>query len=170
MSFDVNTYSPSDVTLVFGGYPLTGWNTITLTKNQPRYNAVRGIRGKNTRYRNKDMSTTISFSCLQTGEANDIMSEIHRQDYAYGTARISLTLKDPNGMMLFHSDEGFITDFPEVVFSGQFEYRVWTIYCLTADSYRVGGNTQAQDSLFNKVTGFVGDTLTTVSDAVSGIF
>lgn len=170
MSFDVNTYSPSDVTLVFGGYPLSGWDTITLTKNQPGYTAVRGIRGKNTRYKNSDTSATISFSCLQTGDANDLMSEIHREDLRLGTGRISLTLKDPNGMMLFHSDEGFITDFPEVVFSGQFEYRVWTIYCLTADSYRVGGNTQAQDSLFNKATNFVGDALNTVGDAVSGIF
>lgn len=162
MSFDVNTYSPSEVTLTFGGYPLTGWNTISLRKNQPMYTAVRGIRGKNTRYRNTDLSSTISFSCLQTGEANDIMSEIHRQDYATGTARISLTLKDGSGSTLFHSDEGFITDYPEVVFSGQFEYRVWTIYCLSASDYNVGGNSQPQDSLFNKATNFVGDTLSSI--------
>ena len=162
MSFDVNTYSPSDVTLTFGGYPLTGWNTISLRKNQPMYTPVRGIRGKNTRYRNTDTSSTISFSCLQKGEANDIMSEIHRQDYASGTARISLTLKDGSGSTLFHSDEGFIPDYPELVFSGQFEYRVWTIYCLSASDYNVGGNSQPQDSLFNKATNFVGDTLSSI--------
>lgn len=163
MGFNVNTYNPGDVTLAFGGYPLTGWNTISLTKNQPGFSAVRGIRGKNTRHRNTDTSATISFSCLQTGEANDIMSDIHRTDLTFGNARISLTLKDGSGSYLFHSSEGFIVDFPETVFSGQFEYRVWTIYCLSSEAdWNVGGNLQAQDSLFSKATTFVGDTIRSI--------
>lgn len=163
MAFNVNTYDPGSVTLAFGGYPLTGWNTISLRKNQPGYSSVRGIRGKNTRYRNTDTSATISFSCLQTGEANDIMSDIHRQDLQFGNARISLTLKDGSGTSLFHSNEGFITDYPETVYSGGFEYRVWTIYCLSSEAnWNVGGNLSAQDSLFSKATTFVGDTLSTI--------
>lgn len=164
MSFNVNTYSPTEVVLAFGGYPLTGWNTISLRKNQAGFVPVRGIRGKNSRYRNTDTSATISFSCLQTGEANDIMSSIHRQDLAFGNARISLTLKDGSGSFLFHSSEAFITDFPETTFSGQFEYRVWTIHCLSSEAdWNVGGNLQVQDSLYTKATTFIGDTL-------SGIF
>ena len=163
MSFNVNTYAPHQVTLAFGGYPLTGWNTISLRKNAPGYTAVRGIRGKNTRFRNTDTSATISFSCLQTGEANDIMSDIHREDLRTGAARISLTLKDGSGSSVFHSSEGFIVDFPEVTFSGEFEYRVWTIYCLSSEvDWNVGGNGEVQNSLFSKVTNFVGDTLTNV--------
>lgn len=163
MSFNVNTYSPSDVTLAFGGYPLTGWNTISLRKNAPGFSAVRGIRGKNTRYRNTDTSATLSFSCLQTGEANDILSDIHREDLRTGSARISLTLKDGSGSSIFHSSEGFIVDFPEVVYSDGFEYRVWTIYCLSSEAdWNVGGNLSPSDSLFSKVTNFVGDTLTSI--------
>lgn len=169
--FNVATYSPTQVTLTFGGYPLSGWDTISLQKNQPGYTAVRGIRGKNTRYKNSDTSATISFSCLQTGDANDLMSEIHREDLRLGTGRISLTLKDGSGSTLFHSDEAFIVDFPQTTFSGQFEYRVWTIYCLSSQAdWNIGGNSEAQNSLFNKVTAFVGDGLSTVSDAVSGVF
>lgn len=166
MSFDVDTYSPTEVTLTFGGYPLTGWNTISIKKSQPFYNTVRGIRGKNTRYRNIDTSATISFSCLQTGEANDIMSEIHRKDFTFGTGRISLTLKDNSGNSLFHSSEAFIEGFPETTYSGQFEYRVWTIVCLTVKEWNTGGNSIAPNSLFNKTTSFIGDTLSTVTDAI----
>lgn len=163
MSFNVNTYSPSDVTLAFGGYPLTDWNTISLVKNTAGYTAVKGIRGKNTRYRNTDTSATISFSCLQTGEANDIMSEIHRIDLQNGNARISLTLKDGSGSSVFHSSEAFITDFPETTFSGDFEYRIWTIYCLSSEAdWNVGGNLEVQNSLFNKATTFIGDTLSNI--------
>ena len=170
MSFEVDTYSPSEVVLAFGGYPLTGWNTISIRTAKPYYNTARGIRGKNTRYRNIDTSATITFSCLQTGEANDIMSEIHRKDFTFGTGRISLTLKDNSGNSLFHSDEAFIDGFPETTYSGQFEYRVWSITCLTIKEWNTGGNSIAPNSLFNKATGFVGDALTTVSDAVSGVF
>jgi hypothetical protein len=162
MSFEVNTYSPSQVVLAFGGYPLTGWNTITIRKNQPFYTPVRGIRGKNTRYRNKDTSAVISFSCLQTGEANDIMSEIHRKDFTFGNARISLTLKDNSGNSLFHSSEAFIVDFPETTFSAQFEYRVWSIHCLSVDEWYTGGNLIAPNSLYSRVTNFVGDTISNI--------
>lgn len=160
MAFNVNTYDPSSVILAFGGYPLSGWNSIRVQKNTPGYNPYRGIRGKNSRYRNTDTSATISFSCLQTGEANDIMSEIHRVDLQTGLGRIALTLKDNSGSSLIHSNEAFILDFPEVVFSDGFEYRVWEIYCLTTEAdWNVGGNLQPQSSLYNKVTNFIGDSL-----------
>jgi len=162
MAFNVNTYDPGSVTLTFGGYTLTGWNTISIKKSQAIYTTVKGIRGKNTRYRNIDTSATIIFSCLQTGEANDIMSEIHRKDFTFGTGRISLTLKDNSGNSLFHSPEAFITDFPETIYSGEFEYRVWTISCLTIKEWNTGGNSVAPDSLFSKATTFVGDTLSTI--------
>ena len=162
MAFNVNTYDPGSVTLAFGGYPLTGWNTISIKKNTPFYNTVRGIRGKNTRHRNVDTSAVITISCLQTGEANDILSDIHRQDYTYGSGRISLTLKDGSGSSLFHSSEAYIADFPETIYSGEFEYRVWNIVCLTVKEWNTGGNLSAQDSIFSKATTFVGDSLSTI--------
>ena len=166
----VNTYAPADVTLTLGGYPLTGWNTISLKKNQTGYTPIRGIRGKNTRSRSSDTSATITFSCLQTGEANDIMSDIHRQDLATGNGRIALLLKDTSGSSLFHTSEAFIVDFPETTYSGEFEYRIWTIYCLTSEAdWNSGGNLLAPDSLYSKVTSFVGDSLSSAADAVGSI-
>jgi len=43
MSFSVNTYSPTDVTLSFGGYVLTGWNTINIQRVYAGMTAVDGI-------------------------------------------------------------------------------------------------------------------------------
>lgn len=163
MSFSVNTYSPSEVTLAFGGYVLTGWNTITLSRNTDTFTPVAGIRGKNTRIKNRNTAATIAFSCLQSGDANDLLTEIHRLDEVNGAARLAITLKDNSGTFLFHTNEGYITSYPDVTFSGQFEYRVWTIQCQSSDTYTVGGNATAQDSLFNQVKTYVGDT-------ISGVF
>lgn len=160
----LNTYSPSEVTLAFGGYILAGWNTISIKRNTPGYTPVRGIRGKNTRVRNTDSSATITFSCLQTEEANDILSQVHSLDLQFGTARLSITLKDNFGSSLFHSNEAYITSYPETVFSDSFEYRVWEIFCSTTEAdWTVGGNLKPDTKLYDSVVNFVGDNL-------SGIF
>ncbi len=160
--FEIKTYSPSDVTLSFGSYVLTGWNTISIQRNQQGFIPVRGIRGKNSRVRNKDTSATITFSCLQTGDANYVMSSIHSVDLQTGVARIALTLTDNSGDSVFSSTEAYITGFPNVVFSGDLEYYTWTIYCnTTEDTYTIGGNTRGETKIFDsavqKISDFVSD-------------
>lgn len=158
----VNTYTPADVSLAFGGYVLSGWNTINIKRNYPVFTPVDGIRGKNTRVRNRNTSATISFSCLQTGEANDLLSDIVRQDTELGTGRIALTLKDSSGSSIFSSSESYVAGYPDVVFSEGFEYRVWVIQCASSEGWNVGGNLEPANSLFNKATGFIGDTLSSL--------
>lgn len=145
--FDVVTYSPNEITLTFGGYSLTGWDTIRIARDTNPYQIVKGIRGKNTRVRNRDTSAVISFSCLQTSDSNNILSEVLAIDEVYGSARLDITLKDPNGQSVFHSSEAFISGYPEVVFSNNLEYRVWAISCLSTDTYNVGGNVDSRNIL-----------------------
>lgn len=154
MAFAVNSYSPTDVTLAFGGYVLTGWNTINIQRVYAGMTAVDGINGKNTRVRNNNTAAVINFSCLQTGEANDILSQIHALDLQTGSARISLTLKDLSGSSIFTSSEAYILQYPEVVFSDSFEFRVWTLKCNTSEWF-VGGNLKADTSIFNSVLGSI---------------
>lgn len=157
MSFSVNTYSPTDVTLAFGGYVLTGWNTINIQRVYAGMTPVDGINGKNTRVRNNNTAAVISFSCLQTGEANNILSQIHALDLQTGSARISLTLKDLSGSSIFTSSEAYILQYPEVVFSDSFEYRVWQIRCNTSDGWIIGGNLRPSTSLFDSALSTISD-------------
>ena len=153
MAFSVYTYSPSDVSFIIGGYALTGWGSIRVSRNSQVYTQVRGIRGKNTRYRNVDSSATITVSILQTEDANDILSNIVDLDSTFGTGRIALTIKDGSGTAILSSSEAFVAGYPEVVYSGGFEYRNWTIICNNTSQYTVGGNSSAQESIFKKVEG-----------------
>lgn len=158
-SFTVNTYSPTDLNLSFGGYSIAGWDNITITRNAPSFITVRGIRGKHTRIPSGDTSATITISILQTSPSNDVLSEVHALDIEQGTSRLSLMLKDSSGNSVFSSDEGYIVSFPEVTFSGGFEYRSWNIFCQTTKTYTVGGNAYPETNLFNSAL-----------DAVSNIF
>lgn len=158
-SFSVNTYSASEVRLIIGGYQITGWESITITRSVKGFNPIRGIRGKNTRIRNTDSSATITIPLLQTSPSNDVFSSIHEQDLQFGTGRLSLTLKDGSGRSVFSSGEAYITGFPTTPMSGQFEYRPWEIFAQTTDTYTVAGNTRPSNSLFdaalNEATNFV---------------
>lgn len=158
-SYTVATYSPSDVSLSFGGYSVVGWDNITISRTSPSFTTVKGIRGKHTRVPSGDTSATITLSIIQTSQSNDVLSEVHRLDIENGTGRLSITLKDGSGASVFSSDEAYIINYPETTYSGNLEMRNWTIFCQTTRSFIVAGNTNPQDSLFN-----------TVINAVSNIF
>lgn len=166
MMNSVYTYSPKDVVFILGGYALSGWGSIRISRNSQVYTQVRGIRGKNTRYRNTDTSATITVSILQTEEANDILSEIVDIDRELGTGRIALTIKDGSGTAVISSSEAFIAGYPEVVYSGGFEYRSWTILCNTTSRFEVNGNTSAQESVFKKVEGIASGVLDRISNFI----
>lgn len=154
----IYTYNPKEVTLVVGGYIFTGWESITITRNTKAFTPVRGIRGKNTRVRNRDTSATIVIPLLQTSSGNDVLTQIVEQDINFGTALISMSLSDGSGSSVFDSSEAYVTGFPTTKFSGGFEYRVWEIFCQKTGSFTVGGNANPSnsliDNLVNKVTSF----------------
>ena len=161
-SFSVVTYSPADVYLTIGGYRLTGWDTITITRSTKAFKTIKGIRGKNTRDRVLDTSATIAINMIQTSPSNDVLSTIHNMDIQNGTGRIELTLSDKSGKSTFSSTEGYITGFPVAAFSGDFSYRVWEIFLQSTTVYNVAGNTRPETSLFDSL-------LSNVSDFVSGL-
>lgn len=156
-SFTVNTYSPTDLSLSFGGYQIAGWDSISIVRNAPSFVTVRGIRGKHTRVPSGDTSATITVSILQTSPSNDVLSEVHRQDIESGTSRLDIMLKDSSGNSVFSSDEAYIVSYPETTYSNGFEYRSWTIYCQTTKSYIVGGNAYPETALFNAALNAIGN-------------
>ena len=149
------TYNPSDVRLKIGGYEVVGWDNVRIARTKFGFNPVQGIRGKHTRVPSGDTSASITLTLVQTSPSNDVLSEIYRLDEIQGTGRIALTLKDSSGKSVFSSSEAYVTGYPETVFSGDFEYRAWTIFCQTTDSYTVAGNTEPS---------------TFITDALSSVF
>lgn len=156
-TFTVNTYSPKDVILTIGGYQLTGWQNITVSRSAKSFTVIRGIRGKNTRVSNKDTSATITFSLIQSSQGNDVLSTILTADEENGTARLAITLKDRSGGSIFSSNEAFITGFPVSTFSGQFEYRSWEIFAQSTSTYNVGGNAEGSTGLVDNILNELGD-------------
>ena len=154
----VYTYSPQEVQLTFGGYTITGWQNLTITRSVDAFKPVRGIRGKHTRVRSIDTSCTITVTILQTSMSNDVLCRIHDLDLEYGSGRIELLLKDMGGTGVFSSAEAYVLGYPEVVYSGEFEYRQWRLFCQNTGNYTIGGNGQTTSifsNIFNSAAGLV---------------
>ena len=63
-SFSVMTYSPTDVKLIVAGYPVAGWETISISRVSPGFQPIYGIRGKDTRSKNPKTSSVIRVTTL----------------------------------------------------------------------------------------------------------
>jgi len=161
--FTVATYSPKDVILNIGGYQVSGWMSIAISRNSRGFTVVKGIRGKNTRVRNQDTSATLIVSLMASSQANDVFSYIHELDMQEGTGRLSLTLKDISGSSVFSTNEGYITGYPVVSKTGQIETTVWEIFAQTTVDYFVGGNTRPSTNMFDSA-------VTEASDFISNLF
>lgn len=149
MAFEVNTYSPSEVTLIVSGYQISGFKQISVKRNSPMFTLVKGIRGKNSRQRNRDTSCTVTVEVIQTSIVNDVLTQIVEQDLRTNSARLTLDLTDGLGSSKIESRDAFITGYPETTYSGDIVYRSWTIVCLSTDLFRVGGNAKLSASAFD---------------------
>lgn len=153
---EVFEYSPQQVSLIIAGYEIRGWQTIRIARRVKTFQPIYGIRGKNTRVKNLDTSATITLPIIQTSQSNDVLSDILALDSVRRTGRLTIMLKDGSGQSVFSSAEAYIDGFPETGFTGDISFRVWQIVCQSTDSYHIGGNAAAQDSLLNDLLGQVG--------------
>lgn len=160
----VYTYSPQEVDLIVAGYKITGWNSIAVSRSAKAFTLVRGIRGKNTRIRNKDSSAVIFIDVARTSPVNTAFSQVVQQDLIHGTGRLEVLLKDKNGQSLFSSNEAFIDGYPDDAYTTELNNRRWTITCQTTSEWRVAGSETAQESLFNNITSSIGRAAEAVDD------
>lgn len=150
-SFSVATYNPKDVTLTFGGYVISDWDEVVLEKEEPTFKQYKGIDGRNTRVYNPDKSCKLRVKVLQTGLANAILSEVHRLDIQHKSARLEIMLRDLSGDSLFHTTSAYITKYPDVIYSGAFEWREWEIACDDYTELFVSGNEKPNSPILNAI-------------------
>lgn len=140
------TYDPTEVILTIDQFQVEGWNRITVKKNAPSFTLIQGIRGQNTRRRNRDTSFTITVEVIQSSITNAVFSEVVRQDIAYGNGRLEVKLADTNGTTRFHSLTGFIKDYADMAYGAEMGTRTWEIICSSAAA-TIGSGENNQSAL-----------------------
>lgn len=145
------TYSPSNVSLIVAGYRVVGWEKIVVRRQAPTFKVVKGIRGKNTRIRNKNSLTEVRVTVNQTSPANSVFNTIALEDFNTGNGLLSINLKDPSGSDFLHSNEAFLEGYSEVTLSGDSTDREWIFHCLSLSNTSGSGDIQSKlGSIFSK--------------------
>lgn len=145
---DVRTYSASQVVMSFGGAIVEGWETISTSRDLPDFKTVNGIRGKNTRVRNRNTAASVEITLLETSPTNQIFNDIVALDKEIGGARLSFILKDTLGTEVFYSDEAYIEGIANREYAAELGERVWIVRCLSSKNSDKGQGLEL-DSIFN---------------------
>lgn len=126
---EVLTYVPSNVALILSGSQVEGWNSISVVRSDPVFKQIKGIRGKNTRTRIKNSSATIVIETPQTELINEVLSMVLEADSVNGTARLEISLMESTGSSFFTTNTAYISQWPELKYSGELGVNVWTLTC-----------------------------------------
>lgn len=126
---EVLTYVPSNVSLIISGSQLSGWNSITISRSDPVFKQIKGIRGKNTRTRIKNSSATIVIETPQTELINEVLSMVLEADSVNGTARLEISLMEITGTSFFTTSTAYIERHPELKYTNELGVNVWTLVC-----------------------------------------
>lgn len=130
----VQTYSPSDVIITFGGYVLENWDTVSVKRTTPSFKIIKGIRGKNTRVRSQNTSAEVTLTIPITSIGNTVLGEIVAQDELNGTGRLIMTIKDVQGFEVFSTAEAFVEKPADKEYGAEMSSRAWTIHCLSSQT------------------------------------
>lgn len=152
----VLTYSPDSVTLIFGGYKVTGWNSISIERNTEFVKQIRGIRGKNAKEVSMDTSCTILLTVPQAAEVNTILSLILKnEEETKGKVRLEINLKDRSGESIFTSLECYIGGWPKVEYTNVLSNIEWKFLCDSSE-WTITGNEANRNSLIDMIGGALG--------------
>lgn len=156
MAGDVLTYSPDLVELVFGGYSVSGWNSIRIQRNTEFVKQIRGIRGKNAKEVSRDTSCTITLTIPQSSEVNTILSKVlELEELSKGKVRLEIMLKDGGGESVFTSIECYIGGWPQVTYGAELNDVEWKFLC-DSSKWSLRGNESNKNSLVDAVSGAFG--------------
>lgn len=149
----VLTYSPDSISLIFGGYKVSGWNKIAIERNKEFVRQIRGIRGKNSKEVSMDTGCTITLTVPQAAEVNTILSLILKnEEDTRGKVRLEISLKDSSGNSVFSSLECYIGGWPKVEYTDTLSDIEWKFLCDSSE-WKITGSESNRGTLVDMLNG-----------------
>jgi hypothetical protein len=126
----VKTYRASEVSVSFGGAPISGYGDgtfLTITYNNDFFQLQKGADGEGLRTSTEDLSARITLTLMQGASSNDVLSGFLQADINADTGGLPFLVKDSSGRMLFSSASMWIVKFPDVERAKEGSEVEWTL-------------------------------------------
>lgn len=148
MPANLKTYDAAQVAMLFGAIIITGGladgTFVRVEQNSDAFMLKVGADGSGVRAKSNDKSAKITFTLLQSSDANLLLSAQHNLDIASpnGAGIAPLMVKDLSGQSLHAAAHAWISKMANSDFAREASTREWTIETDNIDSL-VGGNNAA---------------------------
>lgn len=146
----LSSYSPENVIMILHNdnfsHIISGvadGTFISYSREVPRATLYVGADLSAARVLRRNKSGTVSLTLAQTGESNDFLSQLARNDEESQNNDwlFAVTIKDLSGRTQFFAPQAFIGNDPDVTYGVDVETRDWTI-TVTNVEHHIGGNGQ----------------------------
>lgn len=138
MAQTLRTYSPQEVVVTWSGFvQLTNFaegTAIDVSRNVDNSQQLVGMQGDVGLTYNADKTGQLTFTIMQTGETNRILSAIQNTQDSTGTLiRGDITISDPSGSYLCVARNCHIMTTPNVVLGDGQNSKEWVFYAERLD-------------------------------------
>ncbi len=143
MTSHVQTYSPSDVSLVIALlYEATSFapgSIISISRDENYFNVNKGARGGVERTHIADDTYTLEVSLSQTSPTNTVLNALAILDAQTRSGLFPIFAKDSSGNSLFLASSCWVESPPDASYSDTIQTRVWRIRCADM-TFGIAGN------------------------------
>lgn len=163
----VSTYSPSDVSVIYGLKHITGFTDgsfISIKRETPLFSHSRAMDGTLALAMQKYSTYTVTLTLAQTSDSNQFLHSLQKLMMKSLTkvdsrspfsglsslsgikttvsnviSKLPFIIRDGSGNSVFFANDVWLSEEPDVTYSAGMEARTWTIKCLNATN-SIAGN------------------------------
>ena len=140
----MHTYNAAKVTVVFSGYPISGFadgTFVNITTINDVITTQVGADGEVARAINTDRRCTVTITLQQTSQSNDFLSTFFNVDILTCGGRTGpILIQDLCGTTLFMASEAWIVKPPDMEYGKEVLTRAWQLQTVGPSVYTIGGN------------------------------
>lgn len=140
----VRTYNPAKVTIIFDGFPFSGFadgTFVNITMINDGITTAVGADGEIARAVNTDRRCTVTLTLQQTSPGNDFLSTMFGIDIlTCGGQMGPLLIQDLCGTTIFSASQAWVVKPADVEFAKEITNRAWQIQTGAPAVFNVGSN------------------------------
>ena len=136
-----HTYDPKLVSVVVGGFPISGFadgTFVTVERNEDSWTTQIGTDGEGTRSKSNNKSGRITISLMQTSQSNDILAGFEKSDELSNSGQVPVLINDNLGNALHSAETAWVVRPANAEYAREAGPREWILETDRLESF-VGG-------------------------------
>lgn len=138
----VRTYDPSQVSVIVGGFAMTGYadgSFVSLEMDEDAWALYIGSDGEGARSKSNNFAGTVTIRLMQTSPSNDVLSAFAKADKLSNSGIVPVMVKDNLGRSLFIAENAWVQKVADSEFARESGEREWVLRTEHLEA-TIGGN------------------------------